>query len=818
MSLYDSDVIRYYAAYAAKNEEKNSGQIPDLIAAFYRDIEKGIVKENEILRILLEPQAVCDSVWEQTSECRGWERFLIDGDSLNDSQRTAIRTALCNPLSVIKGPPGTGKTKVIINLMSCIVGLGKTAAMVSFNNKAVNNVAEKIDSFKDSKSQNAARLYRSHAPLGKKEKRCAFYRSERFKQWQSASGDRKGYGAYERKDINGETYLMEVKPPSSVFLEEYPAVTSTIHSMGRLFCDADQYRFDYVIMDESSQTRPDIGVISAALGKHLVLVGDENQLPSFCDHDVVGQIEKEAPALPGDSVYRMLDDNGDVSFFDIALRIVGERLRRPELITFLDIHYRCHPGIIGFCNREIYKEHPLVNGRADYDKTAACPIRVWYFSGDYQEGCFLGEDGDSKLNRRQLDVFKEKELDGFIDKLKNNKSICVLTPFCGQLEEIRRLLKERLEREGMTEEARLLLENEENSLSSCALTIHKSQGKEFDCVYLLPVEDGNWEWPWSQKKRLINVAVSRARDELVIITSTTLMDGEMQRELTGYRVPRLSGRRHGTADSENEMYLQKLLRYVRQKTKEASGTQNSGDDRYGFFDSGYRSVFDAVPLVAAWRDSDPDRILSLLTKKDQRDHGKPIVISAPEIALYDALDSGLDRKKYRILYDVPLLELTRGYEPLTEEERDLAESGSSCDFVICGASDDRVLAVIEVMGEPHRYQDTVNKSAQDSRLAERKASVAKNIRRDEVKRGILRALYPKRRVLYWTTDGVRYQQREIEALTQNTPPKGILVSSPKHPRRLAACEESRERIRQAKEQMDRALAQYRAWKDKLMSQ
>ena len=28
------------------------------------------------------------------------------------------------------------------------------------------------------------------------------------------------------------------------------------------------------------------------------------------------------------------------------------------------------------------------------------------------------------------------------------------------------------------------------------LTVHRSQGQEFDAVYLLPVEDGNWEWPW----------------------------------------------------------------------------------------------------------------------------------------------------------------------------------------------------------------------------------------------------------------------------------------------------------------------------------
>ena len=46
---------------------------------------------------------------------------LIFPFSSNDSQRRAIDTALRHRISVIEGPPGTGKTQTILNLIANIV-------------------------------------------------------------------------------------------------------------------------------------------------------------------------------------------------------------------------------------------------------------------------------------------------------------------------------------------------------------------------------------------------------------------------------------------------------------------------------------------------------------------------------------------------------------------------------------------------------------------------------------------------------------------------------------------------------------------------
>ena len=63
----------------------------------------------------------------------------------NLSQRRAIDIALSSSISVIEGPPGTGKTETILNLLSTILAAGVgTVGVVSFTNAAVENVRDKL--------------------------------------------------------------------------------------------------------------------------------------------------------------------------------------------------------------------------------------------------------------------------------------------------------------------------------------------------------------------------------------------------------------------------------------------------------------------------------------------------------------------------------------------------------------------------------------------------------------------------------------------------------------------------------------------------
>ena len=64
---------------------------------------------------------------------------------LNQSQKLAVERALSTKISIIQGPPGTGKTQTILNIIANVVRNGKTVAVVSNNNAATRNVAEKLE-------------------------------------------------------------------------------------------------------------------------------------------------------------------------------------------------------------------------------------------------------------------------------------------------------------------------------------------------------------------------------------------------------------------------------------------------------------------------------------------------------------------------------------------------------------------------------------------------------------------------------------------------------------------------------------------------
>ncbi len=98
----------------------------------------------------------------------------------NASQYKAVKNALENQISVIEGPPGTGKTQTILNILANLTLAGKTVQIVSNNNSAISNVYEKMASYE---------LDFFIAPLGKQDNKKEFMQKQtgRYPKWITSS-------------------------------------------------------------------------------------------------------------------------------------------------------------------------------------------------------------------------------------------------------------------------------------------------------------------------------------------------------------------------------------------------------------------------------------------------------------------------------------------------------------------------------------------------------------------------------------------------------------------------------------------------------
>ena len=76
------------------------------------------------------------------------QQSLIFPFGCNNSQMEAVEKALSHSMSVIEGPPGTGKTQTILNIIANVLTQAKTVLIVSNNNAAVENIKEKLASDK----------------------------------------------------------------------------------------------------------------------------------------------------------------------------------------------------------------------------------------------------------------------------------------------------------------------------------------------------------------------------------------------------------------------------------------------------------------------------------------------------------------------------------------------------------------------------------------------------------------------------------------------------------------------------------------------
>ena len=109
---------------------------------------RGLIDELQKLKKLSQHQLESTSLGilfnKERKETSVNKRDILEIFSLNESQEKAVENVFSSNISVITGPPGTGKSQVVLNIIANAVWNDKTVLFASKNNRAVDVVNEKL--------------------------------------------------------------------------------------------------------------------------------------------------------------------------------------------------------------------------------------------------------------------------------------------------------------------------------------------------------------------------------------------------------------------------------------------------------------------------------------------------------------------------------------------------------------------------------------------------------------------------------------------------------------------------------------------------
>ncbi|MDA0221440.1 MAG: AAA domain-containing protein [Proteobacteria bacterium] len=108
----------------------------------------GLERELALLRTIPDAEIASSSLGSFLGASRAAEvidGLMLEPAPLNTEQRTAVRQALTEPLTIITGPPGTGKSQVVTALLVNAAWRGLRVLFASKNNQAVDVVMERVN-------------------------------------------------------------------------------------------------------------------------------------------------------------------------------------------------------------------------------------------------------------------------------------------------------------------------------------------------------------------------------------------------------------------------------------------------------------------------------------------------------------------------------------------------------------------------------------------------------------------------------------------------------------------------------------------------
>jgi superfamily I DNA and/or RNA helicase len=333
-------------------------------------------------------------------------------DLLNREQRRAIRAALsADPLFCVHGPPGTGKTRTLVEVVRRAVAAGADVLVAADSNQAVDNLLVGGSSPTDPDPRS---LY-AYAECG----------ASTGSGTGGATDGHAGGGA-------GEFRLARVNARRSSRrtvreLTASPAVAEVVGATNNSAARLDR-TFDLAVVDEATQATRASTLIPLARARKAILAGDHRQLPPYS-----AGVDPGADGARGESLFEHLYADGGV------YEGVGVRLRT---------QYRMHGDVAYFPDRRFY-DRSLRNGRTR-EPVGDLPAIVGYDVGGVER-----TRDRSTYNEREADVVAlavERALSAGADDRTDGgpgsgsgsegtplapRDVCVIAPYSAQVDAVR---------------------------------------------------------------------------------------------------------------------------------------------------------------------------------------------------------------------------------------------------------------------------------------------------------------------------------------------------------------------------------------------
>jgi ATP-dependent RNA/DNA helicase IGHMBP2 len=425
---------------------------------------------------------------------------------LNESQQAAIRFALsASDVAIIHGPPGTGKTTTIVELICQAIAKGQKVLACAPSNTAVDNLLEKLVNARQKTvrlghpARVSVRLhdYTLDAQVARHELRSLIREMQReaeslFRQAGKFTRAKPVHGAkremrQDAKRLKADARMLEQQAIDSV-VDHADVVCGTTTLDESLLGDR---RFDLVVIDEACQSTEPGCWMPVLRADRLVLAGDHCQLPPTV-------LSKEAAK-----------DGLEVSLLERLIGLYGDRITRR-----LDVQYRMHNQIMNFSSEHFYGGSLLAHDSVcehllsdlDYVDEQLVTIEPVTFIDSAGAGWDeeIEPDGLSKRNVQEGELVLRKIVELQAAGVRG-RDIAVIAPYAAQV--------------------RWLRQNSPDEQVEID-TVDGFQGREKEAVIISLVRsNADGEIGFLSDARRMNVALTRARRKLIVIGDSATVGG-----------------------------------------------------------------------------------------------------------------------------------------------------------------------------------------------------------------------------------------------------------------------------------------------------